>query len=198
MEEDPAARLNALSRSIEEARSRISVSAVEISKYGYTRSTNTSRLAEKILRLEIIYVIFVLFWVAALGSSIVYTTTVRSGFADLIRNTAEYRCVAATNGGKPILRWSAFRHLKANDPRLGSYTIGTLSEKRGMNCIQKGDAISFAMLPLGRGTALSLIRIHGRGLEVEQRDWGQWMDIVSADGAERWRNDGDGYRKVSP
>jgi hypothetical protein len=195
VEEDLKVRLNSLNRAIEEALARRTTSTVAISMNEHRRSGSISSSAEPDHRYA---VIFVFLWVAVLASSVVYTSLSRSRVADLIRNTAEYRCVAAASAKEPTLRWSGFRHLKANDPRFGSYTVGTLIEKPGMKCIENDDAVSFVMLPLGSGTALSLTRINGREVDVEQRAWGEWMDIINKAGTERWRNDGDGYRQISP
>jgi hypothetical protein len=140
-------------------------------------------------------VIFVFLGLGALVWMGVNTVLNRQAAGTVIRESPEYRCVAAASGKEPRLQWSGLRNL--GGPNTG-FTVGTLIERSGMKCIEDGDAVSFVMLPLGPGSSLSAIRINGREVRAEFREEGQWADVTDATGTERWRNDGDGYRKISP
>jgi hypothetical protein len=134
-------------------------------------------------------------WVGALMFVGVNTLFKRQDVSAAIQNSPEYRCLAATTGKQVVVRWSALRNLR----EVGTgFTVGMLVETPGTNCIPDGDAVSFAMLPESAGTSLSAVRIRGREAKAVYRQTGQWADVTDATGAERWRNDGAGYRKVSP
>jgi hypothetical protein len=140
-------------------------------------------------------VIFVFLFLGALVWTGVNTVLNRQTVGALIRESPEYRCIAAATGKEPRVRWSSLRNL--GGPNTG-FTVGTVIERPGMMCIEDGDAITFVMLPESRGASLSLIRIKGREVQAEFREQGQWADVTDATGVERWRNDGDGYRRISP
>lgn len=140
-------------------------------------------------------VIFVCLWLGALAWTGVNTLLNRQTAAAVIHESPEYRCIAAASGKEPRVRWSRLRNL--GGPNTG-FTVGTVIERPGMTCIEDGDAITFVMLPESRSASLSPIRIKGREVQAEFREEGQWADVTDATGVERWRNDGDGYRKISP
>ena len=93
------------------------------------------------------------------------------------------------------MRWSTLKNLRFVNT---AFAVGTLIEKGDTDCIVNGDAISFALLPEGPDEVLSLVRINGREVRPDFRGDGQWADVTDATGTERWRNDGDGYRKITP
>lgn len=140
-------------------------------------------------------VLFAFLWVAALLLIGVNTLIKRQAARVEIYESPEYRCIAAATGKDVSVRWSTLKNLRV--PNTG-FTVGTISEKAGLDCIDDGDAVSFAMLPTSSDTSLSAIRIKGREVKAEFRHEGQWADITDASGTERWRNDGDGYRKITP
>ncbi|MCV3239585.1 hypothetical protein [Mesorhizobium sp. ZC-5] len=140
-------------------------------------------------------VIFVFLWLGALVWIGVNTFLNRQAAGTVIYESPEYRCITAVAGKKATVRWSNLRNLRT--PNTG-FTVGTIIEKPDKNCISDGDAVSYAMLPLSGGTSLSAIRIKGKEVKAEFRQSGQWADITDATGTERWRNDGNGYRKISP
>jgi hypothetical protein len=140
-------------------------------------------------------VLFVSFWLGALVW-IGVSGLLRGQAAEaIIRETPEYRCIAAASGEKPRLRWSTLKNLRFVNT---AFAVGTLIEKGGADCIENGEATSFALLPEGPGEALSLVRINGREVRPDFRGEGQWADVTDATGTERWRNDGNGYRRISP
>ncbi|CCV13649.1 hypothetical protein [Mesorhizobium sp. STM 4661] len=139
-------------------------------------------------------VIFVFLWLAALAWTGVNTLLNRQAAGTVIYETTEYRCIAAATGKTVQVKWSTLRNLRY--PSTG-FTVGTIVEKQGMNCISDGGAVSYAMLPLSEGTALSAVRIKGGEVKVEFRR-GQWADVTDAAGTETWRNDGDGYHRIIP
>lgn len=97
-------------------------------------------------------------WVGALMFVGVNTLFKRQDVSAAIQNSPEYRCLAATTGKQVVVRWSALRNLR----EVGTgFTVGTLVEKPGTNCIPDGDVVSFAMLPESAGTSLSAVRIRG-------------------------------------
>jgi hypothetical protein len=140
-------------------------------------------------------VIFVFLGLSALAWIGVSTVLDRQTAGTVIRESPEYRCIAAASGKEPRVQWSGLRNL--GGPNTG-FTVGTVIERPGMKCIEDGDAISFVMLPESRGAPLSAIRIKGREVRAEFREKGRWADVMDVTGAERWRNNGDGYRKISP
>ncbi|RWO54612.1 hypothetical protein [Mesorhizobium sp.] len=140
-------------------------------------------------------VIFAFLWVGGLVWIGVNTLLNRQDAGTVIYSSTEYRCIAAVTGKKVRVLWSTLKNLR--DPSTG-FTVGTIIEKSGMNCISDGDAVSYAMLPLSGGTSLSAIRIKGEEVKAEFRQPGLWADITDATGTERWRNDGNGYRMISP
>lgn len=140
-------------------------------------------------------VIFAFLWLGCLAWVVVNTLLNRQAAGTVIYSSLEYRCIVAATGKRVRVRWSTLKNLRY--PSTG-FTVGTIIEKPGMNCISDGDAVSYAMLPLSGGTSLSAIRIKGGEVKAKFRQSGQWADITDATGTERWRNDGNGYRMISP
>jgi hypothetical protein len=195
VEEDLQVRLNSLSRAIDNARA-VSTSWQADPSKGEDAELDSVAPPPDLAELYPVFVIFLM--LAAMAATSIAGFVSRGYVADLISGTPEYVCVASASKAEPTLRWSSFRRLRADGSEFNGYWVGTLIETQGMNCIENGDAISFAMLPLSGGTDLSLTRFEGREVLAESRQWGQWMDLTNETGTERWRNDGEGYRKISP
>lgn len=138
--------------------------------------------------------LFALMWVGAIAWGVVGAFLNTQAAETILRETPEYQCLTVASGEKPKLRWSTLRNLRYANT---GFTVGSLIELKGTNCIESGDAISFALLPEGPGDTLTVVRITGGEVKADFRDEGQWADVTDATGSERWRNDGDGYRRIS-
>jgi hypothetical protein len=139
-------------------------------------------------------VVFVFLWLGALVWIGINSMISRQAASRLISQTPEYRCISAADSGHVFIRWSNLKNLRV--PNTG-FRVGTLSE-RGGDCILDGNAVSYVMLPTSSDNVLSLVRIAGDTVKAQFRQRGQLADVTDTTGSQRWRIDGDGYRKVAP
>jgi hypothetical protein len=140
-------------------------------------------------------VIGVFVWLGAIVWIFVAGFLDRQAAEAIFRETPEYQCIAAASSEPPKFGSGYLKNLGGANT---GFHVGKLVEEPGANCIEDGDAISFALLPEGPGDELSIVRIKGLRVMPDFRRDMKWADITDETGEHRWRNDGDGYRKISP
>ena len=139
--------------------------------------------------------LFCLVWLGLLTWGIASSLKDRGDMLAELRLTPEYRCLVAADRRAPRVSWTVV-HVLA-EPRTGA-RAATLRDRRGLNCIPDGDAVTYVEIEFSRGEfPAQWLRLRGDKVEMIYRGE-DWAELANADGSQRYRHDGQGYRLVVP
>ena len=146
-------------------------------------------------RAAVVGVLFVFCWLALLALLATSKLMARREMLAELRETPEYRCLAAASRTAPPVEWRTF--LVSSEPRVWA-RAATLQGRPGLDCVPDGGAVTYVSIPPTRDMASAQwLRLTGDGVRpIDRRGGG--IDIANADGSQIYRNDGQGYRPLPP